>query len=110
MSKRIPMIMAALMLVTIFGDLSFGQLRLPFRSNQKQEEHSVEQTQGLILNERCGPWLIMCASFSGDAGERKAENLAEELRRKHGMKAYVYRHKFDHTDHFGQKCDPDLVH
>ena len=106
MSKRIPMIMAALMFVTIFGDLSFGQLRLPFRSNQKQEERAVEHAQGLILNERCGPWLIMCASFSGDAGERKAENLAEELRQKHGMNAYVYRHKFDHTDHLVNSAIP----
>ena len=106
MSKRIPLIMAALMLVTIFGDLSFGQLRLPFRGNQKQAERSVEQPQGLILNERCGPWLVMCASFSGDAGERKAENLAEEFRQQHGMNAYVYRHKFDHTDHLIKNAIP----
>ena len=106
MSKRIPSIVAALMLVTIFGDLSFGQLRLPFRSNQKQEERNVEQTQGLDLNERCGPWLVMCASFSGDAGERKAENLAEELRQQHGMKAYVFQHKFDHTDRLVESAIP----
>lgn len=97
MSKRIPLIMTAVMAITIFGELSFGQIRLPFRGNQQQAQRPID-SDGLMLNERCGPWLIMCASFSGDAGERKAENLAEELRRQHGMKAYVYKHVFDHTE------------
>ena len=33
MSKRIPLIVAAFFAVAIFGELSFGQLRLPFRGN-----------------------------------------------------------------------------
>ena len=98
MSRRIPLILAAFFAVTIFGELSLGQLRLPFRSNQSQTQDSIEAGDSLALTERCGPWLIMCASFSGDAGQRKAENLADELRRKHGMKAYVYQHVFDHTE------------
>ena len=99
MSRRIPlMILAALFAVTIFGELSFGQLRLPFRSKQPRVQAPVDNGNSLELTERCGPWLIMCASFSGDAGQRKAENLAHELRRKHGMKAYVYQHAFDHTE------------
>jgi len=92
--------MAAFFAVANFSELSFGQLRLPFRSNptQEQAQHPIQDGTSLKLNERCGPWLIMCASFSGDAGERKADNLAEELRRKHGMSAYVYQHVFDHTE------------
>lgn len=68
---------------------TYAQLNLPFRADRN--------TDGLMLNERSGPWLVMCASFSGDAGTRKAENLAEELRSRHGLKAYVFRHEFDHT-------------
>ncbi len=99
MSSRIPlMILAAFFAVTIFGELSFGQLRLPFRGNQSQAKNPVQDGNPLKLTERSGPWLIMCASFSGDAGQRKADNLADELRRKHGMKAYVYQHVFDHTE------------
>lgn len=98
MSKRIPLIMAAFFAVTLVGELSFGQLRLPFRGKKSQAQRPVDNGISLKLNERCGPWLIMCASFSGDAGQRKAENLAEELRRKHGMRAYVYQHVFDHTE------------
>ena len=98
MSRRIPLIILAALLVTIFGELSFGQLRLPFRSKQPRVQTHTHNGNSLELTERCGPWLIMCASFSGDAGQRKAENLAHELRRKHGMHAYVYQHVFDHTE------------
>jgi hypothetical protein len=102
MSKRfpqsIPMIMAALIATTILGDVSLGQLRLPFRGNPSEAQRPADNGTSLKLNERCGPWLVMCASFSGDAGQRKAENLAQELRRKHAMNAYVYQHVFDHTE------------
>ena len=40
----------------------------------------------------------MCASFSGDSGQRKAENLVEELRGKHGFNAYVFHHRFNHSE------------
>lgn len=98
MSRCIPLILAAVFAVTIFGEISLGQFRLPFRSTPSQVQQPVQNGNGLKLTERCGPWLIMCASFSGDAGQRKAENLANELRRKHGMKSYVYQHVFDHTE------------
>jgi len=73
---------------------SYAQLKLPFRANRNA---AGVGSDGLMLNERSGPWLVMCASFSGDAGVRRAENLAEELRSRHGLKAYVFRHEFDHT-------------
>jgi len=73
---------------------SYAQLKLPFRADRNA---AGVGSDGLMLNERSGPWLVMCASFSGDAGVRRAENLAEELRSRHGLKAYVFRHEFDHT-------------
>ncbi len=90
--------MAAVMAFAIVGEPTFGQLRFPFRSNKSQAQRRVEHDGSFKLDERSGPWLVMCASFSGDAGERKAENLANELRRRHGMKAYVYQQVFDHTE------------
>lgn len=109
MSKRISLnlsspisatsaLLALLIVMTAFCDWSLGQFRLPFGGNQKSAARSSAHDGDLQLNQRCGPWLVMCASFSGDAGQRKAENLAEELRRKHNMTAYVYRHVFDHTE------------
>lgn len=69
-----------------------AQLRLPFGNSRGNSGAS------LTLTEQSGPWLVMCASFSGDAAVRMAENLAEELRTKHKLKAYIYRHEFDHTE------------
>jgi hypothetical protein len=107
MSKRIPMtlttpmsaLLAALIVATVLCDASWAQFRLPFGGNKSAADHQADAHSGsLQLNEKCGPWLVMCASFSGDAGQRKAENLAQELRHKHHMKAYVYQHVFDHTE------------
>ncbi len=77
---------------------AYAQLNLPFRADRNADD--------LMLSERSGPWLVMCASFSGDAGIRKAENLAEELRGRHGLKAYVFRHEFDHTEKLQSNAIP----
>ena len=82
---------------------SYAQLKLPFRAQRSVADVGSD---GLMLNERSGPWLVMCASFSGDAGVRKAENLAEELRSRHGLKAYVFRHEFDHTQKLQSSAIP----
>lgn len=47
------------------------------------------------LSERAGPWLIMCSSFVGEDGMQQARRLTQELRQQHGLKAYIYSHKFD---------------
>ena len=52
--------------------------------------------QDLQLNEKAGPWLILCASFSGEEGRLQAERLAQELR-ENKYNAYTFSHKFDHT-------------
>ena len=82
---------------------SYAQLKLPFGSHRNAAGAGPAE---LMLNERSGPWLVMCASFSGDAGVRKAENLAEELRSRHGLKAYVFRHEFDHTQKLQSNAIP----
>lgn len=94
---------AVMLTLLLCVSTSFGQRRLPFRSNRTVNPAAQG---GLMLNERSGPWLVMCASFSGDAGTRKAENLAEELRNRHGLKAYVFRHKFDHTQKLQSSAIP----
>ena len=85
---------AAVLTALLCLSTSYAQLKLPFRADR---DAAGVSSDGLMLNERSGPWLVMCASFSGDAGTRRAENLAEELRSRHGLKAYVFRHEFDHT-------------
>jgi len=60
---------------------------LPFGSNK-----SKTTVDNIVLSQSAGPWLIMCASFSGDNGQQQAFRLAQELREAHDLNAYVYRH------------------
>jgi len=68
-----------------------GKFNLPFRKSKPP----VNTDEGLELRQDCGPWLIMCASFVDEDGERQARNLAQELRSKYNLKAYIYRHQFN---------------
>lgn len=66
-----------------------AQIPIPFgRSSNKQVK--------LNLTPEAGPWLIMCASFDGEDGKQQAVRLANELRKSHGLKSYVYREDFDY--------------
>ena len=50
---------------------------------------------GDTLTDEHGPWLIIAASFRGDGAETQARQLADELRRRHGLAAYVHDRAFD---------------
>jgi hypothetical protein len=50
------------------------------------------------LTENNGPWLIMAASFNGDAGEQEAKALVLELRSKFNLPAYHYAMTFQLED------------
>ncbi len=60
----------------------------------------VEANEGTSywIKESDGPWLIMCASFSGDNGLHQAGKLVMELRKKHNLKAVMYKKKFDRPE------------
>ncbi|MFO0011637.1 MAG: hypothetical protein ACK553_02760 [Planctomycetota bacterium] len=45
-----------------------------------------------------GPWLIFAASFEGPQAKEKAEALAQDLQRDHGLNAFVMNKKFDFTE------------
>ncbi len=48
----------------------------------------------LSLAQESGPWLIVAASFSGDGAEEQARALAQELRSKNRLPAYVHEMNF----------------
>jgi hypothetical protein len=50
------------------------------------------------LTEENGPWMIVAASFSGDGAEQQAAELAEELRGRYRLAAYVHEMSFDFSD------------
>lgn len=57
------------------------------------------------LTENEGPWLIMAASFAGDGGERQAQDLALELRKRYKLTAYVHEMDFEFKDAEGRGVD-----
>ena len=59
-----------LFVVLLTVEVAHAQLKLPFRSSRT----STSQTPGLTQTD--GPWLIMCASFVGEQGEKQARLLA----------------------------------
>ena len=50
------------------------------------------------LTENDGPWLILAQTFVGEYGRDKAIELTNELRKTHGMAAFVYRQSVDLDD------------
>lgn len=77
---------------------SDAQLESPLRINlpfsKKVEWHANEDYS---LTPDHGPWMIMCASFLGEQGERQAQELVRELRTEFNLPAYVYRQRFDYS-------------
>ncbi len=92
-----------------FAPIATAQFWNPFRSKKTAEP--VEQAsfqapakgvegpiEGTVrLQEKSGPWLIMATTFSGEGAEEQAQDLAQELKRDHGLPAYVHQITFDFT-------------
>ena len=53
---------------------------------------------GYALTQDSGPWLIVAASFSGNGGEKQAQDLAAELRDRFHLHAYVHEMDFKFKD------------
>ena len=53
---------------------------------------------GDTLTDEHGPWLIIAASFRGDGAEAQARQLADELRRRQGLAAYIHDRAFDFSE------------
>lgn len=49
------------------------------------------------LTDQHGPWLILCASFSGSEGEQQAQDLILELRKRYQVEAFKHRRTYDFT-------------
>ena len=80
-------LLAALQWV-VNGEVATAQL--PFKRSRSQATNNRDLT---IKN---GPWLIMCASFSGESAEESALQLVNKLK-SHRLSAFLYRHSFDYS-------------
>lgn len=99
---------AALLVLTITASAQ-AQLKLPSFGKRNRAPAQTQQRQIPVeLTDRCGPWLVMCASFVGEDAEIQAMELVRELRNQHRLRAYIYRHHFDFSGNFeGVGYDPN---
>lgn len=91
--RRWVIAMVLMAFTMLLATTAEAQLRMPF----KKRTSTASTTQNLQLTQADGPWLVMCASFTGERGVQQAIQLVSELRNDHGLEAYVYRHSFDHS-------------
>ncbi len=69
---------------------------IPFRKAPPPVK-TAAATVDYSLTEQQGPWMIMCTSFVGEAGEAQANELARELRSRYRLQAYIFRQHFDYN-------------
>ncbi|MGI9517712.1 MAG: hypothetical protein ACR2NP_11745 [Pirellulaceae bacterium] len=97
LAKKQWILLMGLAVAMAWATVAEAQLRMPFRQgSQKQAAETTQQ-----LTQEHGPWLIMCASFTGELGTQQARQLADELNstlRGHNLRAYLYQHRFDHSE------------
>lgn len=82
----------------------------PWRSLISFERVEADPNKEYVLTEKQGPWMILCASFSGPTAREDAHRLVLELRSDYKLPAYVWSKDFDFTepvqargvDRFGQ--------
>jgi hypothetical protein len=97
--KTVKLLVVGTILISMVGQSAEGQ-KFKFPFGKTKTETSQESLQ---LTQRAGPWLIMCASFSGEDGQQQAYRLAKELREKNRLDAYVYSHQFDFSEEVASK-------
>lgn len=68
--------------------------RVPRGTNQGRQQLADVNADGYAMTQDSGPWLIVAASFSGNGAEKQAHDLAEELRDKFHLHAYVHEMDF----------------
>ena len=97
--KAAKLLVVGTILFSMLGQEADGQkFKFPFGKTKTETSQ-----QSLQLTQRAGPWLIMCASFSGEDGHQQAFRLARELREKNRLDAYVYSHHFDFSEDVASK-------
>jgi hypothetical protein len=72
---------------------------------EDRQQPAGKSTGDFALTQEGGPWLIVAASFSGNGAEKQAHELAQELRDKFRLKAYVHEMDFKFSDDSADASD-----
>ncbi len=92
------LVVIAVLCSTLGQQADAQKFKFPFGKTKTETSQ-----QSMQLDQRSGPWLVMCASFSGEDGRQQAYRLAKELREKHRLSAYVYSHEFNFSEEVASK-------
>lgn len=92
LAKKSWIIVGVLGFCITWATVAEAQIKLPFKRK------TANRSELVGLQQSHGPWLVMCASFTGEQGLQQAKQLATELKTSHGLNAYLYRHQFDHSN------------
>jgi hypothetical protein len=90
-SMRIGNATLMLLGVMICAATAEGQLLRQFMPTAAAQPKDGE---GFALAQEHGPWLIVAASFSGEGAQEQAQALAEELRTRYRLSAYMHEMSF----------------
>jgi hypothetical protein len=82
----------------------------PRANDQEANSQDLATTGDFPLKQESGPWLIVAASFSGDGAAKQANELAQELRERFRLKAYVHQMDFKFGDDPGGQPSPSRRH
>lgn len=82
--------------MTVCSFAPSGYADPPFASMFRKS--AVKQTTVSDLKPEHGPWLIFATSFDGPESRARAEKLALDLQRDHGLPAFVMKKDFDFTE------------
>ena len=92
----IPLLAAAA--TASFGLKSATSAEPFWRQVVARKKVEADPNADYTLAETNGPWLIMAASFNGEAGEDEARELVRELRSKFNLAAFYYGMTFQLED------------
>ncbi len=101
--KRMFRLAFATLFIAI-GFASFAEAAPPW-SNLITKASGGDAEGSYAISEANGPWMIVACSFSGEGAEKQAQGLAEELRRKYKLPAYVHEMSFNLKEAQGRGVD-----
>lgn len=95
-SPRLPLILSLIGCASCIGFRTLDAAP-PLIANLFAAKVAADPDEDYVLSEEHGPWLILAATFGGEAGRTQAHDLILELRSEFNLPAYLHRQEFDYS-------------
>lgn len=86
-----------LTLLLVMTGAAPAQAAPPWQSLFGFRKIEADPSKPYHLEEKHGPWLVLCASFAGEKAQQEAHTLVLELRSKFRLTAYLHKREYDYT-------------